>query len=767
MQVLTTAPPPLPHRVVLCEDVRPFLVPLHGREAHVTLALLAAALLGVRRALEYLPSSHPLAVIHATAAATPEALADFADFADVALAPADAPTISRPETEPPHPEIKSEIKTEPPHPLPGRRSSVHCDAPSKFGRFGAQHGAYSSGRFGLHTPPMVAAAGSVAEGGAAQRQLARAMLSAACERYPDEPRLAAALFEAAETPAALRKLAKTLLRRSSAALPTWLAYARAEERQGRSAEAFTVYASALSHCAPPAGTASPLDTALELLPMALAAARLCLDSATHAAQVERIQRPYERARAAGIEAAGAVAGACASAVFTPPGCSQDMYAASSAASRRCGEREGGAVVSTCMSAASRRALRWLVSAWDPAAAPSGPSAQSEAASAVTSAPSATQLLRARKGLEALIAAQLPCALPHVARDGELAPMTVQQHLQHLQHQPLDVQQQQPRDEPVDEPLDEARATLACALALFEYLTRGIEAALAVHARVLAALGTALGTAAPRAAAERRVERGTAAPRLAGRGTRAHERLIEHQLWLLSLQRARHAHGPSARERMVVHCALADFPANQHVLRTLLGTGAQAAAGERFERRRLLTLACNRHPSCPQLWLAFVHFELECARDGAGRGARDGAGSNARDGAHARDGAGHGSRTSAVPSAEVEREAASGRVEAMGAERRARRVLELAVRPFKLPSRPACKRSPRRRHPFPTGTTSKLPGMPGALARLPSTRGKRGRPHACRLTRALASAAAVPRRQAALDSSAVPPPCGHPPRRAAP
>ena len=605
---------------------------------------------------------------------------------------------------------------------------------------------------------MVAAAGSVAEGGAAQRQLARALLSAACERYPDEPRLAAALFEAAETPAALRKLAKTLLRRSSAALPTWLAYARAEERQGRSAEAFTVYASALSHCAPPAGTASPLDTALELLPMALAAARLCLDSATHAAQVERIQRPYERARAAGIEAAGAVAGACASAVFTPPGCSQDMYAASSAASRRCGEREGGAVVSTCMSAASRRALRWLVSAWDPAAAPSGtvnpycerPSAQSEAASAVTSAPSATQLLRARKGLEALVAAQLPCALPHVARDGELAPMTVQQHQQHQQHQTLDVQQQQPRDEPLDEPLDEARATLACALALFEYLTRGIEAALAVHARVLAALG----------------ERGTAA-RLAGRGTRAHERLIEHQLWLLSLHRARHAHGPSARERMVVHCALADFPANQHVLRTLLGTGAQAAAGERFERRRLLTLACNRHPSCPQLWLAFVHFELECARDGAGRGARDGAGSNARDGAHARDGAGHGSRTSAVPSAEVEREAASGRVEAMGAERRARRVLELAVRPFKLPSRPACKRSPRRLHPFPTGTTIKLPGMPGALARVPSTRGQRGRPHACRLTRALASAAAVPRRQAALDSSAVPPPCGHPPRRAAP
>jgi predicted Zn-dependent protease len=61
-------------------------------------------------------------------------------------------------------------------------------------------------------------------------------------RYPDEPRLAAALLDAAETPAAVRKLAKTLLRRSPAALPLWLAYARAEERQGRFAEAFTVYA---------------------------------------------------------------------------------------------------------------------------------------------------------------------------------------------------------------------------------------------------------------------------------------------------------------------------------------------------------------------------------------------------------------------------------------------------------------------------------------------------------------------------------------------
>ena len=179
-----------PDRVVLFEDVRPYLVPLHGREAHVTLALLAAALLGVRRALESLPSSHPLVVVHATAAATPEALADFADFG---LATADAPTTSHPETEPPHVPVPIPLhthtipETEPPHPLPGGRAFVHSDAAS------------TSGRFGFHTPPLEAAAGtgSLVEGGPEQRQLARALLSAACERYPDEPRLAAALHASA------------------------------------------------------------------------------------------------------------------------------------------------------------------------------------------------------------------------------------------------------------------------------------------------------------------------------------------------------------------------------------------------------------------------------------------------------------------------------------------------------------------------------------------------------------------------------------------
>ena len=203
-----------PDRVVLFEDVRPYLVPLHGREAHVTLALLAAALLGVRRALESLPSSHPLVVVHATAAATPEALADFADFG---LATADAPTTSHPE--PPHVPVPNPLhihtipETEPPHPLPGGRAFVHSDAASTSGRFGFHSDAAStsgrfgfhsdaastSGRFGFHTPPLEAAAGtgSLVEGGPVQRQLARALLSAACERYPDEPRLAAALHASA------------------------------------------------------------------------------------------------------------------------------------------------------------------------------------------------------------------------------------------------------------------------------------------------------------------------------------------------------------------------------------------------------------------------------------------------------------------------------------------------------------------------------------------------------------------------------------------
>lgn len=53
-----------------------------------------------------------------------------------------------------------------------------------------------------------------------------------------------------------------------------LADAQAEAANGRAAEAFTVYRSAVSLCAPPNGSARPL----ELLPMAHSAAKLCLDN---------------------------------------------------------------------------------------------------------------------------------------------------------------------------------------------------------------------------------------------------------------------------------------------------------------------------------------------------------------------------------------------------------------------------------------------------------------------------------------------------------
>ena len=56
----------------------------------------------------------------------------------------------------------------------------------------------------------------------------------------------------------------------------WLSYAKAEAAHGRADEAFKVYRSALSLCAPPTGDAAPI----ELLPVALAAAQLSLSTNT-------------------------------------------------------------------------------------------------------------------------------------------------------------------------------------------------------------------------------------------------------------------------------------------------------------------------------------------------------------------------------------------------------------------------------------------------------------------------------------------------------
>ena len=375
-----------PERVVLSEDLRPFLVELHTREAHVTLFLLAAALLGVRAALSHLPTSHPLAALVASAAETPEELA-------AVHAPAS-------------------------HPQADAAAAADDDDDYDDDRAGAAATCW-------YRPPARALADALAApavasrvaagSGAQQRRLARNLLGAACELYPSERRLASTLLQAAEpTPTAVRRLAKPLLRRAPAELALWLAYAQAEAARGRTAEAFTVYHSALSLCAPPSGDASPL----QLLPMAHAAAELCLSGA---------------GGAGGADDAG----------------------------------EGG----------RRLALCWLISAWVPeaaiAAASSVGGGGSAAAAGAVAGPSAMQLLRARAALEALLAEHLPFDGP----SGSAAPS----HAHSSQGTPAEAAPPT-RSAGSHVALSETAMALACAHALLEYLTSGIEAALQVCAR---------------------------------------------------------------------------------------------------------------------------------------------------------------------------------------------------------------------------------------------------------------------------------------------
>lgn len=58
---------------------------------------------------------------------------------------------------------------------------------------------------------------------------------------------------------------------------------------------------------------------------------------------------------------------------------------------------------------------------------------------------------------------------------------------------------------------------------------------------------------------------------------------------------------------LIRLALEDFPANGRVLHHLCA--GFDSASERFERRQLLTAVSNRHPSCAQLWATFVDVEL--------------------------------------------------------------------------------------------------------------------------------------------------------------
>ena len=172
--------------------------------------------------------------------------------------------------------------------------------------------------------------------------------------------------------------------------------------------------------------------------------------------------------------------------------------------------------------------------------------------------------------------------------------------------------------------------VACSCALFEYLTAGLDSALAVHERVLLALRE--GAATPRApaapvagtadadgrpgawSAEGGVGVGVSVGvgvgdgcevRLLGLGSRQHEILLEEQLWLLRLRHSTlGAQPPAGRERTVMHAMLTDFPANPHMLTALVSR----RGGSSFEGRRMLAAACRRYPQCAPLWMAAVRFE---------------------------------------------------------------------------------------------------------------------------------------------------------------
>ena len=106
------------------------------------------------------------------------------------------------------------------------------------------------------------------------RRFARALLTAGCEAFPGDERLARALLATADERTPVRRLAKQLLKRTPEVLPLWLVYAEAEASAGNAAEARRVCLSALTLCAPPKGRA----TIAELLPIAHAAAKRVLEA---------------------------------------------------------------------------------------------------------------------------------------------------------------------------------------------------------------------------------------------------------------------------------------------------------------------------------------------------------------------------------------------------------------------------------------------------------------------------------------------------------
>jgi len=142
-----------------------------------------------------------------------------------------------------------------------------------------------------------------------------------------------------------------------------------------------------------------------------------------------------------------------------------------------------------------------------------------------------------------------------------------------------------------------RGALLRAFCCFEYLSAGVDAAVAVLEPALAALDETddeTAAAADDAAA-------------AERGTSEHEKLLEAAVWLVRRPREGCAAFTPARLRALLERGVRSFPANRMLLSAFLD--ARATTHDRFRCRRFLAAACRRHPSCAPLWLCAVRFEL--------------------------------------------------------------------------------------------------------------------------------------------------------------
>ena len=171
--------------------------------------------------------------------------------------------------------------------------------------------------------------------------------------------------------------------------------------------------------------------------------------------------------------------------------------------------------------------------------------------------------------------------------------------------------------------------LAHAYALFEYLSVGLDAAVAVHERLLAMLqpvpqpaSTTTGGGGGGSGGGAAVPSTPPQPLLSGAGSAQHEALLEHHAWLLHRHAATHP-TPPARLRSLLERGLAAFPANSTLLGLLVG--GRASAHRRFAVRRLLSGLRRAHPSCPQLWVASVALELNDAAPPAAAYDHDGSG----------------------------------------------------------------------------------------------------------------------------------------------